>query len=99
LWLILFDLLFPGAHALLPIAVTVLESAFQLANPAEQVRQLHLLVWSINSNVRLMRRIQKRKQPVIFFLLERIKLVVMALRALDGNAEDTFANRIHAIEH
>ena len=43
--------------------------------------------------------VNERKQPVIFLLRERIEFVVMALRALDRQAEHALADGIHAIEH
>ncbi len=45
------------------------------------------------------RIVQKREHPVILFLRERIELVVVALRALDGEAENAFADGVHAVEH
>ncbi len=43
--------------------------------------------------------LRNAQHPVIIFLLDGIELMVMALRALDGDAEDAFADGLHAIEH
>ena len=46
-----------------------------------------------------MRVVEEGEDAVILFLLEGIVLVVVALGALDGDAEDTFADGVHAVEH
>ena len=42
--------------------------------------------------------VQKCEQLVIFLLRERVELVVVALRALDGQAKHTFPDGIHAVK-
>ena len=43
--------------------------------------------------------VQEGEQPVVVLLRDRIELVVVALGALDGQAEDALADGVHAIEH
>ena len=43
--------------------------------------------------------VEEGKHPVILLLLERVELVIVALRALDGEAKHGFAEGIHAVEH
>ena len=46
-----------------------------------------------------MRIIEERKNLVILFLLQRIELVIVALRAADSQAQHALADRVHAVEH
>ena len=43
--------------------------------------------------------VDKGEQPIVLFLFERIVLVVVALGTLDGKAQHSFAQAIHAVEH
>ena len=60
---------------------------------------LHLLMRRVNGHVGLVRVVEEREDAVVLFLRERIVFVVVALRALDGDAEDALADGVHAIEH
>ena len=46
-----------------------------------------------------MRVVEEREHPVVLFLRQRIVLVVVALGALDGQAEHALADGVHAVEH
>ena len=46
-----------------------------------------------------MRVVEVSEQLVIFFLLQRIVLVIVALRALNGHAKHALADRFHAVKH
>ena len=43
--------------------------------------------------------VQEGEHPVVLFLRERVELVVVALGALDRQAEDALADGVHAVEH
>ena len=77
----------------------MLQIRFEFRVRAEDLRALHLLLRRVDRDVRLVRIVHKREQPVVLFLLQRIVLVVVALCALDRDAEDRLADRVHAVEH
>ncbi len=72
---------------------------FDLVDLAEEVGSLSLFVGRVDGDVRLVVVVEEREHPVILFLRERIVLVVVALGALDRQAEDALADRVHAVEH
>ena len=43
--------------------------------------------------------VQEGKQPVVFGLLEGIKFMIVALRALNCDSKHTFPDAVHAIKH
>ena len=43
--------------------------------------------------------VEESEQPIILGLCQRIELVIVALGALDGQAEDALADGVHAVEH
>ena len=45
------------------------------------------------------RVVEEGEQPIILLLRERVELVVVALGALDGQAQDALADGVHAVEH
>src|SRR5688572_27706481 len=53
--------------------------------------------WSIDRP--LLRRVEEREQPVIVFLCDRIVLMVVALRATNGEAKPHCAERVGAVDH
>ena len=67
--------------------------------PAQNLGALHLFLRRVDGDIGLMRVVQEREHAVVLFLLQRIVLVVVALRALDGDAENALADGIHAVEH
>ena len=60
---------------------------FHFRDPAHDLSPSVLLFGCIDRDVRFMRIVQESEHPVILFLLQRIELVVVALRALNGHAE------------
>ena len=46
-----------------------------------------------------MRVVQEGEDAVVLLLFERIELVVVALRALNGDPEDPLPDRVHTVEH
>ena len=75
-------------------------SVFDLANlPRADSARFICSFRRINDARRFVVVIQEREHAVIFLLRERIEFVVVALRALDRQAENAFADAIHAIEH
>ena len=99
LGLIAGDFLFPRGKALLPIGRAMLEIVLDFAHRAAQFRDLHLLFRRVVNGPRLVVVVQEREEPVILLLRERIVFVRVALRALDGQAEDAFPDGVHAVEH
>ncbi len=77
----------------------MLQIGFNGSDLAEQVRAPLLFLGSIRRDVRFMRIIQEREHAVIFIVREWIIFMRMALGALNGQPEDTLADRVHAIEH
>ena len=77
----------------------MLQLGFDLADLPQQIGTAHLLVGRIGGDVRLVRVIQQREHPVVFFLREWVELVVVALRTLNRQAEDALADGVHAVEH
>ena len=65
----------------------------------EDLGALHLLRRRVDGDVRLVRVVQEGEDAVVLLLLERIELVVVALRALNGDAEDALPDRVHPVEH
>ena len=77
----------------------MLDCGFDLLRTAENFGALPLLLRRVDRDVGFVRVIEKRENPVIFFLCERIVFVIVALRALDGDAQNAFADGVHAVEH
>ncbi len=75
------------------------EFRFDLANLQKDLGPLHLLLGRVDRNVRLVAVVQEGEDPVVLFLFQRIILVVVALGALDGQAEDPLADAVHTVEH
>ena len=53
----------------------------------------------VDRDVRLVGVVQEGEHPVVLFLRERVVLVVVALGALDRQAEDALADGVHPVEH
>ena len=77
----------------------MLHVGLNLFDAPEQIAAHPLFVRRVHRNIRFVRVIQKREDLVILFLCERIELVVMALGALDGHAQNALANGVDAVEH
>ncbi len=77
----------------------VLEPHFDLADGTEDLGPLHLFLGRVDRDVRLVSVVQEGEHPVVLFLGQRVELVAVALSALDGQAEDALADRVHAVEH
>jgi hypothetical protein len=73
--------------------------AASISRSRRRISPLHLLRGRIDRDVRFVRVIQEREHPVILFLRERIVFMVVALRALNGHAENALADGVHAVEH
>ena len=74
-------------------------SSSMAADVAEQLGPLHLLGGRVDGDVRLVVVVEEGEHAVILLLRQRIVLVVVALGALDGQAEDALADGVHAVEH
>src|SRR6266571_5429177 len=90
--LVVFHRVFPPVHPFLPVGRRVAETGFEVAHLLGNVGDLHFLLRRVGDQRRLVVVVQKREQTVIFILFERVVLVIVALRALDRKAEDTFAD-------
>src|SRR5205823_184809 len=99
LGLVAGDFLFPFGHARLPVRRTTLKIGFHLAHLTPQLVHLLLFVGGIDDSDWLMVIVNKGKHPVVFLLSEWIEFMVVALSALDGEAEDALADCIHPVEH
>ena len=97
--LIVLHGILPRRHALLPVGHAMLEILLDVAHLLVEFRELHLLRRGVNDRTRLVVVVQEGEELVILVLLERIVFVVVALRALDGEAEHAFAEGVHAVEH
>ncbi len=86
--LIIANTVFPRCHSLLPVGVPMLQVRFEFTRATEDLRALHLVGRSVDRNVGFMGVVDEREQAVILFLLQWIVLVVVALCALDRDAED-----------
>jgi len=74
-------------------------SDFDLFGAAENLRALPLLGGRVHRDVGLMRIVEECEEAIVFLVLQRIVLVIVALRALNRDPEDALADRVHAIEH
>ncbi len=72
---------------------------FDGVNVAEQLGAPHLLVGRVDGDVRLVIVVEEGEHLVILGLRQRIELVIVALGALNGQAEDALADGVHAVEH
>ena len=97
--LILRDGIFPLRHALLPAGRLVAQTFFQVAHLAGEIRGQHLLLRRVNNALRLVVVVEEGEQLVVILLQDRVELVVVALRALDRQAQHAFADGVHAVEH
>ena len=90
---------FPGHHPRLPIGCLVLQFLLDLADAREDLGALLLLGRGVDGGVGLVAVVQHREDLVILFLRQRVVLVVVALGALNGDAQHRLAERVHAVEH
>ena len=72
---------------------------FDRANLMQHVGPLLLFLGRVNGDVGLVVVIEESEELVILFLRQRVELVIVALGALDGQAEDALADGVHAVEH
>jgi len=77
----------------------VAKVGLNLADLAEEFGPHPLLLGSVNGNIGFVRVIQEGKELVVFFMGNGIIFVGVALGTLDGQAEDTLADRVHPVEH
>ena len=82
-----------------PVGVLMFEVVLDLFDLAEDVGPLHLLVRGVDAGAAFGRVIQEGEYLVVLFLREGVELVVVALGAADGDAEDAFADGVDAVEH
>ena len=73
----------------MPVRRAALQAGFDFLYAAQNVGAPGLLVGSVNRNVGSRGVVQESEDAVILRLLDGIELVVVALRALDGDSEDT----------
>ncbi len=92
-------LVLPPGHPLSPVGGRFPELPFDLADLPVQVGQPHPLVGRIDDAGRLVVVVQEREEAVILLLRDRVELVRVALGALDRQAEDALADRLHPVEH
>ena len=77
----------------------LLQLRLYVSGVAQDLRASGLLRRCIDGNVRFVRVVQESKEAVILFLSQRIVLMVVTLGALYGHPEDSFADRVDAVEH
>ncbi len=94
-----FHLVFPLGHLCLPGGMLVLEPCFEFPGLAENLLLLDLLLRRIDGDIGIIRVIDEREHAVIVCLLQRIVFVIVALGALDGDAQNAFADGVHAVVH
>ena len=91
--------LLPPGHPAGPIGRGVAEVLLELADLPALLGQLHQVAGRVDRLAAFMVVVQEGEQLVVVLLKDRIELVVVALGALDGQAEDALADGVHAIEH
>ena len=93
------DLFLPRRHPLHPARIAVLQSRLGFQRAAVDVGALHLFGGRIDRNIGFVRIVEEGENLVVFFLLDGIELVVVALGTLNGDAQNAFADRFHPVEH
>ena len=93
------ELLLPGRHFLLPPRPLPPQSLLGVADAAVDLGNLPLLLGRIDPRLRFIGVIEKREQPVVFFLSQRVEFVRMALGALRRQAQHGPPETIDAVEH
>ena len=89
----------PRVHLRFPIRRAVLQVGFQLVDLAAKFIGLHLLRRHEDDGGGFVVVVDEGEEPVVVLLRDGVELVVVALRALDREAEHAFADGVHAVEH
>ena len=89
----------PRVQALAPVRMFHLDAVFNRANTTMHLCDALLLRRSVHHAARLVVVVQEREHLVILLLRDGIVFVVVALAAVDREAEDALPDRVHAVEH
>ncbi len=72
---------------------------FDFCDASMDGRDLHLFVRCIDRRPRFVVAVEEREQAVVFLLRNGVVFVIVALGALDGQAEHRLSDGVHAVEH
>ena len=88
----------PSRHASLPIRSDVTELFLLLANLPGQLIAQALLGGAVGHHRRFVVVVQEGEEPVVLLLRDGVVFVIMALGALDSNAQHRLADAVHAVD-
>ena len=88
----------PGGHAGLPVGRGVAELLLLLADLPGQLVPQALLGRAVGDHRRFMVVVQEGEEPVVLLLRHGVVLVIVALGALDGDAQHRLADAVHAVD-
>ena len=77
----------------------MLQVCFQFPGAAKYFGALLLLFRSVDGDIGFVGVVEESENSIVLFLRQRIEFMIMALRALDGYAEDSLSDRVHPVVH